>query len=538
MEYPLYVTPLKSEEQPAAPGAVVTATGGRSVRSALRITVAMALTVVLPAQESGPRALAEPLSHSGDLGALESGHRSDAVRRVVEDARRQLRVGRARDARDLLRSLEERDVEATLLLAKAEYELGSASLALARVEALGSAARNLDQARAVRLRCLLRLGRDGEARRIYDETISQGIAKGASDWLAALGSAAFKFGDATRAGNLYRAALEKDPEQPDALLRLGSGLGPERKAQRFALLSIAIEALETGQLDLAESRLREARAARPDHPTVMRLHGELLDRRRALAWASPFEDALEVVRTRRAGTYSLRAAQRLLPDFEDLAGERLRVVERSLALFADHLPILAARRAKHDLLALDERSTEAIERRNLSGTRTFDGRLWDDVRGLGGLRAATGIEALDDAAVFGFDTFAHELAHQVHFFALDRARRDRIDELYRDAIESGHCLDGYAASSAAEYFGQGVEAFVSLCKRPSGPRTHGHTRFELARRDPALHAFLVALASDDPLAKGAEGRVQLLQASAEVAELDGRTDDARLARRWAASEER
>ena len=169
--------------------------------------------------------------------------------------------------------------------------------------------------------------------------------------------------------------------------------------------------------------------------------------------------------------------------------------------------------------------TDAPSRERLRGTRTFDGRVWDDVRGIGGLQAATGIEALDEAAVMGFDTLSHEVAHQVHFYALPHVERVRIRDYYRRAKDEGLFVDYYAATNEAEYFGQGVEAFAALAKRPGSEVTHGHTRFELLRKDPRLHDLIARLVDHDPLAD-AERREPLLHASVRVAVRSGRQDDA------------
>ena len=47
---------------------------------------------------------------------------------------------------------------------------------------------------------------------------------------------------------------------------------------------------------------------------------------------------------------------------------------------------------------------------------------------------------------------------------------------------------------------RGVEAFLSLVKRPTLEATHGHTRFELLRVDPELHDLIAGLIAGDPLA--------------------------------------
>ena len=90
------------------------------------------------------------------------------------------------------------------------------------------------------------------------------------------------------------------------------------------------------------------------------------------------------------------------------------------------------------------------------------------------------------------------------------------------------CLDYYAASNEAEYFGQGVEAFVSLAKRPGCETTHGHTRWELKRVDPDLYAFIASVVDYDPL-KDKGARQGLLQAAVEGSLRCGRPEDAQVA---------
>jgi hypothetical protein len=109
---------------------------------------------------------------------------------------------------------------------------------------------------------------------------------------------------------------------------------------------------------------------------------------------------------------------------------------------------------------------------------------------MGGLRAATGVEALDEAREGGFQTLVHELAHQVHLYLFSSKERQEIRSLYENAKKTNRCLDYYAAANEAEYFAQGVEAWVSLWKAAGQPVTHGHTRFELKRRDPLLFHWI------------------------------------------------
>jgi hypothetical protein len=217
-----------------------------------------------------------------------------------------------------------------------------------------------------------------------------------------------------------------------------------------------------------------------------------------------------------------------VPAYAGLSPARRAVVDRAIAWFGRRLGRLVAIGGRHDLLAEIERTTDAEPRLALRGKRTFDGRVWDDVRGIGGLRAATGIEALDEAAQFGFDTFVHELAHQVHYYALTQVERARIRELYQRRKLQGTFIDYYAATNEAEYFGQGVEAFAALQKRPACEATHGHTRFELYRVDRDLHDLIASLVDVDPLRDPLRSRPLLVAAIASALR-SGRAADAAVA---------
>src|SRR5690606_29369152 len=128
-------------------------------------------------------------------------------------------------------------------------------------------------------------------------------------------------------------------------------------------------------------------------------------------------------------------AAQFLPAWRHLSPERRAAARRALALFHRRLPRLLALGGCHDLLDELERTTDAPARASLRGRRTFAGGVWAAVRGMGGLRAATGIESLDEALQFGFDTLAHELAHQAHLYAFSPAQRRRVRELYLAARE-------------------------------------------------------------------------------------------------------
>ncbi|MCC6669849.1 MAG: hypothetical protein IT458_02225 [Planctomycetes bacterium] len=344
--------------------------------------------------------------------------------------------------------------------------------------------------------------------------------------LAALATALFRVQANAEAARWYQAALVRDAGHAEAHLRLGSGLLPPHASPPTLELERGVAALQAR--DPQSARAHFAAAVRDQQGAVAhRLLGETLFSLRA---RDSFLAATPEFATLRAllPEPDLRAVpvERFLPGIDALAAERRGVAQRALALFAPHLPKLVAMGGRHDLLGALERTTDAPAREGLRGRRTFDGRVWDDVRGMGGLQAATGIEALDEAYEHGFDTLAHEVAHQAHLYSFAMADRLRIRELYRAARDAGRCLDYYAASNEAEYFAQGVEAFVSLVKRPGTEVTHGHTRFELRRVDPGLHELIQRLVRYDPLGR-AEDRARLLPLAFALALRCGRPEDAR-----------
>jgi hypothetical protein len=169
------------------------------------------------------------------------------------------------------------------------------------------------------------------------------------------------------------------------------------------------------------------------------------------------------------------------------------VIDCSVGPLSSFLPKLSRHKARHYLLALDERPSELSGFTDVGEEKTFDGRYYASIRGVGGRIAVSGIEYLDQAARGGFNTIAHEFAHQIHISALSKNEVKTIRELYNRARQEGRVLDYYAEANEYEYFAQGYEAFIALLKRPSAGVTARHTNHELSVRDPELYRFLMKL---------------------------------------------
>ena len=426
------------------------------------------------------------------------------------------------------RPIGEQYLERTLGLGRAHLMLGNADSAVAHGESSLAAAPDRQDAMALMVRSLIRSRRFDDAVDLSTGYLARAATPSAR-LLAARGSSLFRVQRTSDAAQVYREVVAADRDHAEAHLRLGSGLTDPVVVDIPQELRLAVGAIAAGRRQQAIDTLHAVLDDHPGHPVAHRLLGETLFAERTASCMAMQDAAFQALAAQIRGPDARRLPiSAFVPAYRDVSAQRRRVIERTAAVFATRLAKLIQVGGRHDLLNELERTTDARARRELRGRRTFDGRVWDDVRGIGGLRAATGIEALDEAACFGFDTFAHEVAHQVHFFTFSPLERARLRALYKQAVREQRCLDYYAASNEAEYFGQGVEAFVSLAKRPGSEVTHGHTRWELQRVDPKLYSFISGLVDFDPLLdEGA--REAILRASVAAALRCGRPEDAQVA---------
>jgi hypothetical protein len=183
----------------------------------------------------------------------------------------------------------------------------------------------------------------------------------------------------------------------------------------------------------------------------------------------------------------------IFPNYGALTRRQQAVIDVAVGPLAVFLPKLARQKARHYLLAFDQRPSDLHGFADVADEKTFDGRYYASIRGVGGRVTVSGIEYLDQAARGGFNTIAHEFAHQVHIAAMGKSEVKEIRSLYQRARREGRMLDYYAAANEHEYFAQGYEAFISEHKRPSAGVTARHTNRELLTNDPELYKFLVKL---------------------------------------------
>lgn len=193
---------------------------------------------------------------------------------------------------------------------------------------------------------------------------------------------------------------------------------------------------------------------------------------------------------------------KIFPNYRSLTKRQQAVIDVVVGPLAGFLSKLASKKARHYLLAFDQRPGDLQGFADVADEKTFDGRYYASIRGVGGRVTLSGIEYLDQAARGGFNTIAHEFAHQVHIAAIGRSEAKEIRNLYERARREGRTLDYYAAANEYEYFAQGYEAFISDRKRPSAGVTGRHTNHELLMGDPELYRFLLRLTGKSPSRNG------------------------------------
>ncbi len=173
---------------------------------------------------------------------------------------------------------------------------------------------------------------------------------------------------------------------------------------------------------------------------------------------------------------SLLSEMRIAPRLRD----RLRDARLSIIIVPRRVPL-----------------TDVPQFASLRGHRTFDGRLWDRVRGTGGVRLANGRVgvAIPEENLFGFADDAypslaiavHEIAHAIHDRVLTDDDRRAVAAAYGARLRSGAPFtDAYARSNVREYFAEGANAFFGRW-----PNRAYRDASWLYAHDRALYAIMV-----------------------------------------------
>lgn len=179
----------------------------------------------------------------------------------------------------------------------------------------------------------------------------------------------------------------------------------------------------------------------------------------------------------------------VFPDYERLDEELRKIVRLSVEPFSNYLSALAVAGATFHLLPFHKLLWQSPHKERTRGTRTFDLRLWDDVKGQGGFHAVGGEEWVRDVRYQRWNVVTHEFTHQVHGMFPDSLRAE-VARLFQTAKAERRTLDYYADFNEMEYFAQAAEAVISEVKFKDQRGTSKHTRDHLRVKDPALFELL------------------------------------------------
>lgn len=172
-----------------------------------------------------------------------------------------------------------------------------------------------------------------------------------------------------------------------------------------------------------------------------------------------------------------------------------------------------------DVIPHARKLTELPEYAHLAGTQTFDGRLWDDVRGIqtevaGVRRVAVAEEDLvtvaGTAASYGSGFLAaHEGGHGLQFSGLTTTQQATLQTTYTARLAaSGPVTQAtpagaatamwlnpswYSAANKEEYFANSVAAYHGHPYTDGAADVAIYTRAWLATNDPTMHQLLQAV---------------------------------------------
>lgn len=172
-------------------------------------------------------------------------------------------------------------------------------------------------------------------------------------------------------------------------------------------------------------------------------------------------------------------------------------IARRLAVRPDVAERLRERKVDLVLLPHDKKLTDLPQFSGLRGKSTFDGRPWDQVRGVANVVQPDGrvavalpeenlLELPSDPYPGNFSVGIHEVAHAIHEFGLSEADHQQVAQSFAaHKAAGGRFTDDYAASNEYEYFAQATNAYLG---RNGGQGENGAAW--LKQHDPRLHAVL------------------------------------------------
>jgi len=195
------------------------------------------------------------------------------------------------------------------------------------------------------------------------------------------------------------------------------------------------------------------------------------------------------------------------------------VEETFMSSSLENLEAMAGKTIEFHIIPVGTKLTELDEFKELAGTNTFDGRLWDDVRGIWmgagdkTIKFAVGAEDLGDGGSGYGPGFvaAHEGGHGLQFHGLTSTQKTAITKAYKDKVAAhpvtqatpatdpaqAHWLqpEWYSAANENEYFASSVAAWFGHPYSESEEAKKRYKRDWLQKNDKAMYDILKGIYS-------------------------------------------
>lgn len=194
------------------------------------------------------------------------------------------------------------------------------------------------------------------------------------------------------------------------------------------------------------------------------------------------------------------------------SAEAIRIAEARMTEVLGSLKDPAAGELKGATVELhviphDKKLTDLPEFASLKGTKTFDGRNYDDLRGVGGTKSGdtvryaiaeeqlVSVPGKPSGYALGF-VAGHESGHIVEQFGLTADQKKDLQDAYDARKKAGGPWlnpSWYTSSNTGEYFAQSTAAYFGRPYSTSDEDKKTYTRDWLKKNDPAVCKLLSAI---------------------------------------------
>ena len=189
-----------------------------------------------------------------------------------------------------------------------------------------------------------------------------------------------------------------------------------------------------------------------------------------------------------------------------------------LSTSAANLKAMAGKTIEFNIIPAGKKLTDLTEFASLKGTKTFDGRLWDDVRGIWmgagpkTIRFAVGEEDLGGKGSSGYGpgfVAGHEGGHGLQNHGLTDDQKKAVTKAYTDRKAAHPCTQAtkegsadekawlqpgwYSAANENEYFASSVAAWYGYPYNTGKEAKERYTRSWLKKEDKPMYDILCSV---------------------------------------------